>query len=89
MKKWISQIDILVSVLVVLALRALFSMDVAQAIVFVALAAYVGYTKWLGNTRKPDISEEVMEELNKMKNIVSGLSVKSAAKSAQEGKRFF
>jgi hypothetical protein len=89
MKKWISKIDILASVLVILALRALYSMDIAQAIVFVALSAFIGYTKWLDMIKKPDLSEEVMDELNKMKNVVSSLAVKNAAKSAQEGKRFF
>ena len=89
MKKWISKIDILTSVLIILALRSLFSMDIAQAIVFVALSAFVGYKKWLDLTVKPDISEEVMKELEKMKNIVSGIAVKNAAKNAVESKRFF
>jgi len=89
MKKWISKIDILASVLIILALRSLYSMDIAQAIVFVALSAFIGYTKWLDMIKKPDLSQEVLEELNKMKNVVSSLSVKSAAKTPQEGKRFF
>jgi hypothetical protein len=38
---------------------------------------------------KPDVSEEVMKELEKIKNVVSGLAVKNAAKNGIEGKRFF
>jgi hypothetical protein len=89
MKKWISNIDWLTIVLVMLALRSLYIVEIAQSIIFVAFAAYLGYKKWLDMQSKPDVSEEIKQELEKIKNVVSGLAVKNAAKSNVEGKRFF
>jgi hypothetical protein len=89
MKKWISNIDWLTAILMVLALRSLHSMEIAQSVVFVAFSVYLGYKKWLDMQSKPDVSEEVMKELEKIKNVVSGLAVKNAAKNSIEGKRFF
>ena len=89
MKTWLSNFKVYPTVLIILALRALYSMDIAQAIVFVAFSAFVAYIKWLDMNKKQDLSEEVKAELEKMKSIISSLAIKNAAKSAQEGKRFF
>jgi len=89
MKKWISNVDWLTIVLVALALRSLYTVEIAQSIVFVAFAAYLGYKKWLDMQSKPDVAEEIKQELEKVKNVVSGLVVKNAAKNSIEGKRFF
>lgn len=89
MRKWIAKMDVLTTVLVLLALRSLFELNLAQALVFFSFSAFVGYKKWLDNNLKPDITEEIREEISKMKNVVSGLAIKNSVKSSTEGKRFF
>lgn len=89
MRKWIAKIDLLTAVLVLLALRSLFELNLAQAIVFFSFSAFVGYKKWLDNNLKPDITEELREEITKMKNVVSGLAIKNSVKANVDNKRFF
>jgi hypothetical protein len=89
MRKWIAKVDLLMLVLILLALRSLFELNIAQSIVFVSFSAFVGYKKWLDNNQKPDIAEEIKQELDKVKNTVSGLAIKSTVKPTPEGKRFF
>lgn len=89
MRKWIAKIDLLTAVLVLLALRSLFELNIAQAIVFLSFSTFVAYKKWLDNNLKPDITEELREEITKMKNVVSGLAIKNSVKANVENKRFF
>lgn len=88
MKKWIANLDVLSAVLIILALRSIVEINVAQSLVFIALATYKAYSNWLKNTEKPDLSEEVRKELENMRTVISGVAVKNAVKPV-EPKRFF
>jgi hypothetical protein len=86
--KHLKKVDVLFVVLILLALRSLIDANIAQAIIFLGFAGFVGFSRWMDNNQKQDLSEEVKKELESMRNIVSGLAVKSAAKS-NDNKRFF
>lgn len=86
--KHLKKIDILFVVLILLALRSLIDANIAQSIIFLGFSTYLGFNRWMDNIQKPDISDELRKEIESMRNIVSGLAIKSSTKS-NESKRFF
>lgn len=73
-----------------LALRSLIDASYPQAFIVMSFVGLKAYNDYLKSKIQKDLDAEVKKELSDMKNIVSGLSVKHAAKpQAQENFRFF
>lgn len=77
----IKKINVSMVLLVVLSIRMLFSdASLAQSIFALGLVALFAYSKFLNSKKVKPLDEEIKEELNKMKNSISGLAVRSGLK---------
>lgn len=86
----LKKLDTILCLLVILSLNSLRDINVAQAIVALGIFAVVGYNRWMDHIKKPDAVQELRDELDRVKNNMSGLMVKSSAKAEPTTiKRFF
>ena len=83
------KINILLVLLVILGLRSLHEVNLGQSLVAMSIVALYAFKMFMDTKKQPDLNEDVKSQLAEMKNIVSGLYVKNAAKPNQDGKRFF
>jgi hypothetical protein len=84
------KLDYVLIVTILLGLRAVYEVSLAQAIVALGFLATYGYLQLIGLRKQPDINKEIKQQLEEMQNKMSSLYVKSAAKPlSSEGKRFF
>ena len=84
------KLDYVLILTVLLGLRALSDINLAQALVAVGFIALYAYSKFLDAKKQPDFAKEFKAQLEEMQNKVSSIVVKNAAKPiSTEGKRFF
>lgn len=84
------KLDYILILTVLLGLRALVDINLAQSLVALGFVALYAYSQFLDTKRQPDFTKEFKVQLEDMQNKISGLVVKSAAKpTSTEGKRFF
>jgi len=92
-KEYLMSRDVLLCVLVIMGLRALvIEPGFGYALSVLGFCCLVALDKYFKNTAKPDVSAEIKTELETLRNHVSGLMMRNAAKPAQmqqEIKRFF
>jgi DNA-binding Lrp family transcriptional regulator len=79
--EFIKKINIGVTLFVILALRSLFAYDYSQAIAFACVTAVYCYHLHLQSKKVKDLDKEVTEELEKMKAVITGLSMKNAIRN--------
>lgn len=89
-KSILAKTDVVLVVALLLGLRALFDMTVAQSLLGIGFLALVAFNKYMASKQGPDINEELNKRLVEMESKVSGLHVKAAAKPAEpQFKRYF
>ena len=74
------------------SLRAgLFGASIGDSIFFLSVFSLLGYKEYLESLKKVDINQETLKEVNDLRNIVSGINMKSAVKSPEQPqfKRYF
>ena len=79
----VRNINIILVLLICLGCRAIYAADIAQAIIFAVLAGVYSYNEYLKSSTAPKLDETTQKQLDEMRNIVSGLSMKSAMKPHQ------
>lgn len=90
MLQYIKRRDLVLGLLLCLGIRSMISGDsIALAAIAIVAGAVYSYTIYLESKIQKDINLEVKEELENVKNLVNGLSIKSTIKPAYEEKRFF
>lgn len=89
-KSILARTDIVLVVALLLGLRALFDMTLAQSLLGIGFLGLVAFNKYMASKTTPDLSEEVNKRLVEMESKVSGLYVKAVTKAPeQQFKRFF
>lgn len=87
----IKNINVFLLLLVVLSLNSLRDINIAQALVVLGFMAIMAYHKHLENSKKPDQTHDLQNQINALRDRMSGLAVKDVAASQRpnEIKRFF
>lgn len=87
------KLDVILLLLILLALNSVREINLAQSIVALGIFGLVAYNRWMDHLKKPDFIKELRDELDHVKNNMSGIMVKNATKPTQnqpnEIKRFF
>lgn len=77
----IKKINVPLALFVLLSLRSLFAYDFAQAIALVCATGLYGYHLYLQNKKVQDLNKDVTEELEKIKSVITSLSVKNTIRN--------
>lgn len=90
----LSKVDWIYVALIVLGARALIDASLAQAIIVAVFGGLKAYSDYLKATKVKEeyknINEEVTKQLDHMKTVISGLSMKSAVNQHHnETRRYF
>ena len=87
----IKKIDIILFVTILLGLRALYDVNISQAIVTIGFLAIFGLIKVLEHKKLPDLNDEIKKELEVIKSNISGIMIKNSIKPNEQltSKRFF
>lgn len=79
----IKNINVILLLLLCLGCRAVYSADIAQAIIFIALSSVYSYAEYLKQKNQSTLSENVARQLEEMKGVVGSLAIKSSVRPAQ------
>jgi hypothetical protein len=89
----LKQVNWVLFVLVVLGLRAVYSADMAQALVVIAFSAVYSFKTYMNSVASKPLETDVKNQLEEMKTTISGLAMKNAVKpqamQQELAKRFF
>ena len=87
----LKNLNIFLLLLVILSINSLREINIAQSLVVLGLLGILAYNKYMEHIKKPDISGDIRQELEHLKNKVSSIAVKDLAKTERpnEIKRFF
>lgn len=88
----LKKLDVILLLLVLLSLNSLREINISQSIVAIGLFSLMGYNRWLDHVKKPDVVQELKDELDNVKANMSGIMIKNASKppqTQQDIRRFF
>lgn len=87
----LKKLDVILLLLVLLSLNSLRDINIAQSIVALGVFSLMAYNRYMEHIKKPDVIQELRQEVESVKANISGLMIKNASKPQmqQEIKRFF
>ena len=77
----LKNINVPLALFILLTLRSLYAFDFSQAIAFVCVTAIYGYHLHLQSKKVKDLDKEVSDELEKIKAVITGLSMKNSIRN--------
>ena len=92
LKNALSNTNYINVVLVLLGIRAIVDANLSQALIVACFSGIYSYSKYLDTKKAPNIAEDLRKEIGDIKNNMSSLMMKNAARPPemeQQLKRFF
>lgn len=74
----IKNIDISLILLVICIGRSVVSPDISFMLIIPSLVALIAYQNYMKTKVSPDLNKEVMAQLEEMRNVISGLSIRTS-----------
>lgn len=90
MHEKLKQVNWIYVALILLGLRALIDANLSQALIVACLSGLQGFKEWQDTKKTIPLNDQVLKELEEMKNNVNGLAIRGVKTAvAQEPRRFF
>ena len=80
-------IDYVFVILCLMGIRSIIDANAAQAAIVLCFSAIICFNKYMDHVKKPDVGQELRDQIEGIKSNMSGLMMKNAAKPLVDNNR--
>ena len=80
-------IDYVFVILCLMGIRSIIDANVAQAAIVLCFSSIICFNKYMDHVKKPDVGQELRDQIEGIKSNMSGLMMKNAAKPLVDNNR--